>query len=155
MPRTYPAFGAPCRIPAANAFPRRSGFQHVPRGAFHRQCSALCQPTGARMPAAIGLECFPSIPWISPFVLAASALLRSACQCWVAVDRSGGCVSTTYACWRWHRAMGAARCDFRPFCGECPGVMFPMSSADAGGAPGNGFRPAAPASARGYGPRCQ
>ena len=56
LPRTYPAVGAPCRIPTASAFPCRSGFQHVPRGGV-----SSSRPNGARMPAAIGFECFPRI----------------------------------------------------------------------------------------------
>ena len=36
-----------------------------------------------------------------------------------------------------------------------PGGVVPTLSADAGGAPKDGFRPAAPASARGHGLRCQ
>ena len=122
MPRTYPAVGAPCRIPAANAFPRRSGFQHVPRGAFHRLCSARCQPDRARMPAASGLECCPRfLDYRRSY-----RLLRHLCGVpadvgWRWIGRAVAS-RLTCACWRWHHATGAARCDFRPSCNGCPGV---------------------------------
>ena len=71
------------------------------------------------------------------------------------MDRSGGCVSI-YLC----VLAVAPRYWCRPLrlpaiLQWMPGGMVPTLSADAGGAPKNGFRPAAPASARCHGLRCQ